>query len=289
MRRFGLSLALALIAATAALADEKPPLVIKKPDLDKGKLVIRWHGQSFFEITSSIGTKIVIDPHGLEQYRMNLKDEVMEADLLLVSHPHADHSNVAIVKDYKDPKKVKQIWGVDQMTREWNEAKEQTVKDVKVSIVKTFHDKVGGMSKGKNGVFVIEMDGLRLVHLGDLGHELSDKQLMGIRGQKKPDDPEKPVDILMIPIGGVYTMQGLDAMKVVEQINPKRNIIPMHYGTIVYDWLLDIKKSHFLDDIPAEKIETLKVNKLVIDPKAPAPKEAKFTILHFFDDSRKFE
>ena len=284
MRRFGLPLALALIATAAATADDKPEL--KKPDEDAGKLVIRWHGQSFFEITTSKGTKIVIDPHGLEQYRMNLKEEAIDADLVLISHPHSDHSNLAVVKNYKDENKVKQIWGVDPKTRDWNVVKDKVVKDVKVTTVPTYHDKYMGMNRGKNSAFIIEVDGLRLVHLGDLGHELTDKQVMQIKGQKNEDAPEKPVDVLMIPIGGVYTLNGLDAQKVVEQLKPKRYTIPMHYGTIVYDWLLDMRKSHFLDDVDKAKIEERKTNKLVIDPKEPAPKEAKIVILHFFEGGK---
>ncbi len=283
MRRFGLPLALALVVTAAATADDKPE--IKKPDEDAGKLVIRWHGQSFFEITTSKGTKIVIDPHGLEQYRMNLREEAIDADLILISHPHDDHKQLSVVKGYKDEKKVRQLWGVDLKTRDWNKVNE-TIKDVKVYSVATHHDKYQGMNRGKNGVFVIEVDGLRLVHLGDLGHELTDKQVMQIRGQKAPDDPEKPVDILMVPIGGVYTLNGLDAQTVVGQLNPKRYTIPMHYGTIVYDWLLDMRRSHFLDDVDKAKIVESKTNRLAIDPKAPAPKESKILILHFFEGGK---
>jgi L-ascorbate metabolism protein UlaG (beta-lactamase superfamily) len=273
MRFLCLPLALALAATAALAADEKPDE--KKDDPDKGKLVIRWHGQSFFEITAPNGTRIVIDPHGLEQYRMNLKEEAIDADVILISHPHSDHSHVKVVKGYKDPKKVRQLWGVDEKTKDWNAIKEE-IKGVKIQTVGTFHDKVSGMEKGKNSAFILEMDGLRVVHLGDLGHVLTPKQV----------DRIGPVDVLMVPIGGVYTLHGLDAQKVVDQLNPKRNIIPMHYGTIVYDWLLDLKKSHFLDDVPRERVEELKTNKLVIDPKSPPPKEAKFTILHFFEDRK---
>src|SRR5207237_190808 len=153
------------------------------------------------------------DPHGLEQYRMNLKEEAIEADLVLISHPHSDHSNLAVIKGYKgdakdkkddkekkdkedkEDKKVepkfKLLYGVDPKTRDWNKINE-TVKDVKVYAVPTFHDKVEGLDKGKNGVFVIEVDGLRIVHLGDLGHVLTDKQVQRIKGQANADDPGKP-------------------------------------------------------------------------------------------------
>ena len=283
MRRLAVPLVLALLAAAAA-ADDKPANkpVEKKPDEDKGKLVIRWHGQSFFEVTSSKGTKIIFDPHNIEAYRMNLNEEIIDADLVLISHPHSDHSALTTLKGYKDPKKFKQIWGVKQDTRDWNLVKED-FKDVKVQVVATYHDKMNGMSKGKNGVFVVDVDGLRIVHLGDLGHELSAAQVRRIKSKANEDDPGKPVDILMIPIGGVYTLNGLDAMTVVEQLSPTRNIIPMHYGTLVFDWTLDLKRSHFLDDVPPNRIDRMKTNKLVIDPKSPAPKEPRFTIMHYFE------
>jgi L-ascorbate metabolism protein UlaG (beta-lactamase superfamily) len=286
MRRLVVPLALALIAS-AATADDKPAdkPVEKKLDEDKGKLVIRWHGQSFFEITTSKGTKVIIDPHTIEAYRMSLNEEIIDADLVLISHPHTDHSDMKALKGYKDPKKFKQIWGVKQDTRDWNLVKEE-FRDVKVQVVATYHDKEDGMKKGKNGVFVIEVDGLRLIHLGDLGHELSPAQVRRIKAMANDDDPGKPVDILMIPVGGVYTLNGLDAMKVVEKLNPTRHIIPMHYGTLVFDWALDLKKTHFLDDIydkAPDRVVKMKTNKLVIDPTEPAPKEAKFTIMHYFE------
>jgi L-ascorbate metabolism protein UlaG (beta-lactamase superfamily) len=289
MRRLAVPLALALLAAAFPVgricipsyaADDKPEE--KKTDEDKGKLVIRWHGQSFFEITTSKGTKVIIDPHTIEAYRMSLNEEIIDADLVLISHPHTDHSDMKALKGYKDPKKFKQIWGVKQDTRDWNLVKEE-FRDVKVQVVATYHDKDNGMKRGKNGVFVIEVDGLRIVHLGDLGHELSPAQVRRIKAMASDDDPGKPVDILMIPIGGIFTLNGLDAMKVVEQLNPTRHIIPMHYGTLVFDWALDLKKSHFLDDISPDRVVKMKTNKLVIDPKEPAPKEASFTIMHYFE------
>ena len=92
------------------------------------------------------------------------------------------------------------------------------------------------MNRGRNGIFVIEVDGLRIVHLGDLGHLLTDKQVRAI-GE---------VDILMIPIGGVYTINGLDAAKVVEQASKPKPLTScrMHYGTQrSMEHLLDAKAS----------------------------------------------
>ena len=80
-------------------------------------------------------------------------------------------------------------------------------------------------SAARNGVFIIEVDGWRIVHLGDLGHYLTPAQLKRIG----------PVDVLMIPVGGIYTLNGKWAKKVVDQIKPKEYIFPMHYGTKVFD------------------------------------------------------
>jgi len=103
------------------------------------------------------------------------------------------------------------------------------VKNVRLYSVGTYHDNVQGVSRGLNSVTVIEADGFRIAHLGDLGHELSASQLKQI-GE---------VDVLMVPIGGVYTLNGTDAKKVVEQIKPRFAIVPMHYGIKgVYEDLL---------------------------------------------------
>src|SRR6202020_2547691 len=88
------------------------------------------------------------------------------------------------------------------------------IKDVKIRNVQTFHDDSNGMKRGKNGVWIIEADGLKIVHMGDLGHQLSDAQIKAI-GE---------VDVLLIPVGGVYTINGIDAQKVVEQLKPRHYV-----------------------------------------------------------------
>src|SRR5579864_8041440 len=129
MRRLAVPLAMALFAAATTAADkpaDKP--IEKKFDEDKGKFVIRWHGQSFFEITTTKGTKIIIDPHTIEAYRMSLNEEIIAADLVLISHPHSDHNDVKALKGYKDPKAFKQIWGVNKDTKDWTIIKDEVFK-----------------------------------------------------------------------------------------------------------------------------------------------------------------
>jgi L-ascorbate metabolism protein UlaG (beta-lactamase superfamily) len=196
------------------------------------KLTIRWHGQSFFEIITSDGTRIVTDPHAIEQFGR----QSVQADVVVCSHLHSDHTRLEVVEG-----KPKVLYGVkdekgDGRKFVWTNFDEK-VKNVRLYSVGTYHDNVQGMSRGLNSVTVIEADGFRIAHLGDLGHELSASQLKLI-GE---------VDVLMVPVGGVYTLNGEDAKKVVAQIKPRFAIIPMHYGIKgTYEDLLTIDE--FLDE-----------------------------------------
>src|SRR5947207_14950640 len=100
---------------------------------------------------------------------------------------------------------------------------DEKFRDVRIRTVGVYHDSTQGMERGKCAVFILEMDGLRFVHLSDLGHPLSAEQVKKIG----------PVDVLMIPVGGVYTLNGSEAREVVNQLKPRQYIIPMHYGTPV--------------------------------------------------------
>jgi len=161
---------------------------------------IKWLGHASFMITSEAGIKIVTDPYASgESLRYG---EIKEsADIVTVSHEHGDHNNVAAVK------------GNPEVVR--GTAK---VKEVEFKGIPTYHDNVGGNQRGKNTIFCFEVDGIRVCHLGDLGHQLSDKQVAEI-GR---------VDILLVPVGGFYTIDANVATVVCNQLIPKV-IIPMHY------------------------------------------------------------
>jgi L-ascorbate metabolism protein UlaG (beta-lactamase superfamily) len=231
-------------------------------------VTIRWHGQSFFEVISPEGVRIVLDPHAIENYgRISV-----QADLVLVSHLHNDHTQVNVVENLKKAKvfyALKDDKG-DGRHVEWNKI-DTTLKDVRVQSLGTYHDNVSGMERGKNGVFILDIAGLRIVHLGDLGHALTPDQLRRL-GQ---------VDVLMIPVGGVYTLNGSDAQTVVEQIKPRRYIIPMHYGTDVYDDLLP--PTAFLEDQKEGTIRKYPANELTVDPKEAVPKEPQIAVLYWTD------
>src|SRR5262245_44682102 len=155
---------------------------------DAKKVTIRWHGQSFFVLESSQGTRVAFDPHFIDTYpRVSVK-----VDLVCISHLHNDHTQV---KDtITNAARVKVLLGLksDGKRYDWN-AIDEKFQDSRVRTVGVYHDTVEGMERGKNAVFILEVDGLRIVHLGDLGHLLTPEQLKAIG----------PVDVLMIPVDGV--------------------------------------------------------------------------------------
>jgi L-ascorbate metabolism protein UlaG (beta-lactamase superfamily) len=134
-------------------------------------------------------------------------------DLVTVSHEHTDHNATDLADG--DPIVVLRGLGLDG----WAKI-DQTIKGVRVRTVGVFHDETQGTQRGKNAIFVFDVDGLRVAHLGDLGHVLSNEQIKEIAA----------VDVLLIPVGGFYTIDARKAAEVVNQLNPKI-IVPMHYKT----------------------------------------------------------
>ena len=193
---------LALLAPVAARAAGTPPV---------GKLT--WLGQACFVLETAAGTRIVMDPipKGLGyELPSNLR-----ADLITISHEHADHNNVALVAG-----KPRVIRGLTSDRKGWTRVDEK-VKDVSVRAVAVYHDDKLGAVRGLNTVFIFEVGGLRIAHLGDLGNTLTDDQLAAIG----------LVDVLLIPVGGKFTIDGRQATRVVEQLRPRVMVVPMHYKT----------------------------------------------------------
>jgi L-ascorbate metabolism protein UlaG (beta-lactamase superfamily) len=165
---------------------------------------IKYLGHSAFVITSNKGVRIITDPY--ETGPDLTYGEITEsADIVTVSHKHFDHGNVAAVKG--NPEVV-------------NRAGRSVAKGIEFNGIASYHDEAGGSLRGDNIIFCFDLDGVRVCHLGDLGHRLDDKQLKEI-GR---------VDILLVPVGGVYTIDAKVATEVCDQLKP-RVIIPMHYKT----------------------------------------------------------
>ena len=207
---------LALFALTVAL-----PATVSAQD-DEKKVKLRWFGQSMFQIETAGGKSIVIDPHAIPVFA----PPRLTADITLISHPHNDHNQVEQLKE-----KGRVFEGVllskDGKKSDWKPVDEK-VGLVKIRNLGTFHDALNGMQRGKNSIWIIETDKLTFVHLGDLGHELTAEQVKAIG----------KVDVLMVPVGGIYTLNGDQAKKVVDQLKPRLYILPMHYGVPGYDDIL---------------------------------------------------
>jgi L-ascorbate metabolism protein UlaG (beta-lactamase superfamily) len=173
-------------------------------------ITLTWYGQSTFVLGASTGLKALLDPTGSGTgYKIPTLDGI---DLVTASHEHSDHNAVSLASG--SPLVLKGLAGSD-----WAKI-DQTVKGVRVRTVGVYHDGAQGGQRGKNAVFIFDVDGLRVAHLGDLGHTLSSEQVKDI-GQ---------VDVILIPVGGYYTIDAKTAVEVVNQLNP-RIVIPMHYKT----------------------------------------------------------
>jgi L-ascorbate metabolism protein UlaG (beta-lactamase superfamily) len=212
--------------------DEKQPV--------PGKLAVSWHGQSFFTVKTTKGTVFAFDPHAIPEY--GRLDSSIRPDVIFVSHNHNDHTQVQIFENVneKGDKAPRIIHGLKQGPdgREtWNIIDEK-YKDLTIQSLGGYHDTVQGMKHGLTAMFIVDVDGWRICHLGDLGHKLSPKQLK-ILGD---------VDVLMVPCGGIYGLNGSEARDVVQQIKPKEFILPMHIGNARYDDLLPVDE--FIDDAP---------------------------------------
>lgn len=168
---------------------------------------ITWYGHAAFKILTAAGIRIIIDPyeHGAFGGALSYGKITDEADIVLTSHDHADHSNVRDIKG--------------KFTR-INKAGAYDVLGLTITAFPTFHDPSQGRERGTNLLFLIEADDLRLVHAGDLGHVLSDDFARAI-GR---------VDVLLLPVGGFYTVDAKEASEVVNTLKPSV-VIPMHFKT----------------------------------------------------------
>lgn len=146
--------------------------------------------------------KVVCDPFGKS---VGFRQAKIRADIVTVSHDHEDHDD------------LNQVEGSPMIIKGPGEYE---IKEVSITGISSYHDNKEGKERGKNTIYMFDIDELKVCHLGDLGHELTDKQLKQMGN----------VDILLVPVGGEYTLNPEQAKKVVNQVEPSI-VIPMHYRT----------------------------------------------------------
>lgn len=166
---------------------------------------VKWLGHAAFLITSDEGTKIITDPYQSGQFGLDYGEIKDAADIVVVSHEHADHNYVQGV-----PGNPQVVRGGDR----------QQVKGIEFKGIASYHDDSGGSQRGPNNIFCFTASGVRVCHLGDLGHMLSEQQLAEI-GE---------VDVLLTPMAGNFTIDAAIATQIVDKIKPGV-VIPMHFQT----------------------------------------------------------
>lgn len=168
---------------------------------------IKYLGHAAFAFTSEAGTRIVLDPFEAGAYggAVGYPPIKETAEIVLLSHDHPDHGYPQAVEG--NPQVI-------------SSAGTTSVGEITITGVATFHDESHGSERGSNVIFTVEVDGLRVTHLGDLGHPLSDEEAAAIGTP----------DVLLVPVGGFFTIDASTAGGVIEQLSP-RVVIPMHYKT----------------------------------------------------------
>jgi len=166
-------------------------------------MIVKWLGHSCFLLTGEEGLVILMDPFYKEMVGYDMPH--VEADIVTISHDHEDHNNARAAGESADV-----IMEDGQFISN----------GMNIFGIRSYHDSERGGRRGRNTIFCFEMDGVRVCHLGDLGHELSKAQVGDI-GR---------VDLLFVPVGGVYTIDAAGADKVIEALQPSI-AVPMHYKT----------------------------------------------------------
>ena len=167
---------------------------------------ITYLGHAAFYITSADGVKIITDPYKPGCFDGGIRYEAISepADIVTISHDHDDHNET-------------NIKGSPEFVRD---PREQEIKGIMIRGLEVFHDTSEGKDRGKNVIYSMMIDDLNVVHCGDLGHALSAEEVEKIG----------KVDVLLLPVGGHFTIDGATADTVVQALKPKV-VIPMHFKT----------------------------------------------------------
>jgi L-ascorbate metabolism protein UlaG (beta-lactamase superfamily) len=212
---------------------------------------ITYLGHSSFRIKTKKAI-IVTDPYN-DSY-VGFKIPKTTAEIVTVSHQHRDHNF------------IKGVSGAKAGTEPFiiNGPGEYEINQIFILGIGSFHDEVRGEKRGRNTIYLISADDLKVCHLGDLGHALSEKQVEEVN----------QVDVLFIPVGGIYTIDAKKAVEVINQIEPKI-IVPMHYAAPGLSFKLNPLKD-FLELMNAERQEQLAKLSVKVED---LPEERKIVVL----------
>lgn len=186
-------------------------------------MILRYLGHAFFKMTLDNGTVIAFDPYGSFY---DFPKRSIKADVCLVSHHHHDHDGMECIPD-----------GAQVI----DTAGTHRVNGAVITGISTWHDDKQGALRGSNTFYVVEAEGLRIGHAGDLGHVPDAKQLKQI-GR---------LDVLMLPVGGYYTIDSPTALEVCRLLQPT-TVIPMHYRTKYDEEMPTTDLNAFLSLVKAE-------------------------------------
>ena len=211
-------------------------------------MTLSWLGHSCFRLEGKEAS-LLTDPFSKE---IGLRVPRIKDQVVLLTHDHYDHANTE---------------GAEPGTMIIRNPGEYEVKGVYIQGIPSFHDNAGGAERGPNTIYCIKFEEVVFCHLGDLGQEVLDEKQLDFLGD---------VDVLMIPVGGKYTIGAKEAVKIIGQIEPKI-IIPMHYK--VPDLKIDIEPvDKFLKEIG---LVPEKLDKLKVSTKTLPQEEMKLVLLNF--------
>ncbi|HVO76346.1 MAG TPA: MBL fold metallo-hydrolase [Candidatus Bathyarchaeia archaeon] len=212
---------------------------------------IRYLGHAAFELSLESGARIIFDPYTSGAFGGGFAYAPITGsyDVAVVSHDHDDHCCKGVLALAK---------------KIINKSGSVLVDGASIKSVESFHDDAKGSKRGENLVTVVEAEGIRVAHLGDLGHAITAKQYPLLKG----------VDVLMIPVGGHFTIDAGVAAKIVKEFAPKITI-PMHFKTPKVDFpIAPVENFTKLVD----NVERTGVSEIVVT-KATLPSRPKVVVL----------
>ena len=214
---------------------------------------IKYYGHAAFKLTTDRGVRLIFDPYQSGAYdgAMSYGQITDEADIVLTSHDHDDHNY------------TKDITGAFAHI---NKGGAHEVKGVKIKGIQTHHDGSKGKERGNNLIFVVEADGMTVAHAGDLGHAL-DKEALKEIGK---------VDVLLLPVGGFFTIDAQEATRVMNDLKPAITI-PMHFKTDKTSFPIATVEGFTSDK---KNVRAVKANELEIK-KETLPKGAEIVVLDY--------